>query len=213
MRNGQSCRLLVFLRGGSRLEDPVCARMHIRRRPQGGIPAVGEATPDVRLWDWATGKEQPSIRLPVPRNVITALAFSPDGRRLAAGCGFGGLNLHIVELAAHSGAFAPGQGLVTKVWTTGLWREVSLQGVNLKDPRELDASPDERTIALGYDDGTAAWWDIATRKRLALFDGHHIGFSPDGNTLFANSAEGTALIWRAPSWDGDREEGRSKSEI
>ena len=29
----------------------------------------------------------------------------------------------------------------------------------------------------------------------------HIGFSPDGSTLFAASKDGIALLWRAPSWD------------
>jgi len=27
-----------------------------------------------------------------------------------------------------------------------------------------------------------------------------VGFSPDGNTLFAASLEGIALFWHAPSW-------------
>lgn len=28
-----------------------------------------------------------------------------------------------------------------------------------------------------------------------------LGFSPDGNTLFAVSIEGTVIFWHAPSWE------------
>jgi WD40 repeat protein len=48
-------------------------------------------------------------------------------------------------------------------------------------------------------------WDVETGRDLAALPGEpgryvHIGFSPDGNTLFAASREGTVLLWRAPSW-------------
>ena len=38
----------------------------------------------MRLWDLATGRELG--KLADPRGGVTALAFSPDGKRLAAGC-------------------------------------------------------------------------------------------------------------------------------
>jgi WD40 repeat protein len=47
-------------------------------------------------------------------------------------------------------------------------------------------------------------WDVETGRDLTALPGMpgwyvHIGFSPDGNTLFAASLEGTVLLWRAPS--------------
>jgi WD40 repeat protein len=50
-------------------------------------------------------------------------------------------------------------------------------------------------------------WDMETGRDEATLPGipgllfHRIGFSPDGNTLFASSLEGVALLWHAPSWD------------
>ena len=48
-------------------------------------------------------------------------------------------------------------------------------------------------------------WDVETGRDLAALSGErgwyaHIGFSPDGNTLFAVSLERTVLLWHAPSW-------------
>jgi WD40 repeat protein len=49
-------------------------------------------------------------------------------------------------------------------------------------------------------------WDVQTGRDVATLPGEpgcfsRIGFAPDGNTLFAASIEGTALFWRAPSWE------------
>jgi WD40 repeat protein len=50
--------------------------------PDGRLLAVGEAKPQIRLLDRATGKET-VIPVPPPADGITALAFSPDGQTLA----------------------------------------------------------------------------------------------------------------------------------
>ena len=48
-------------------------------------------------------------------------------------------------------------------------------------------------------------WDVETGRDVATLPGvpgwyGHIGFSPDGHTLFAASFEGAALFWRVPSF-------------
>jgi WD40 repeat protein len=72
-----------------------------------------------------------------------------------------------------------------KTWETATWQEVNLHGVNLKEFRDYAFSADEKAMAIGHDNGTVDWWEIATRKRLAFFDWHHadmvkVRFSPDG---------------------------------
>ena len=69
-------------------------------------------------------------------------------------------------------------------------------------------SPDgRRLIASGTSPkDVVKLWDVETGRDLATLPGEpgwyaRIGFSPDGNTLFAASLEGTALLWRAPSWE------------
>jgi WD40 repeat protein len=49
-------------------------------------------------------------------------------------------------------------------------------------------------------------WDVETGRDVATLPGAarwypHVGFSPDGNTLFAASLEGVVLFWHAPSWE------------
>jgi hypothetical protein len=50
-------------------------------------------------------------------------------------------------------------------------------------------------------------WDAATGQEMVTLPGepgymyNHLGSSPDGNVLYANSFEGITLLWRAPSWE------------
>ena len=66
---------------------------------------------------------------------------------------------------------------------------------------EADLSPNERTLAIGYGNGTAAWWDLATGQRQAMFDCHdasavHLAFSPDGRLFAAAGLEGGLVtVW------------------
>ena len=235
--------------------------------------ALGDTKGNLRVWDFSAHRL--ATNLVFPEALIFAVVFSPRGGLV--GCG----------------AYAPDGRIVTKLWEVPTWREISLQGISLQHLQEVDFSPNEGTVALGYEDGTAAWWDLVTRKRLEFFDCHyaspvrvrfspdgrrfatagmngllalwdvatrqaapigrsyrsglhdlvfspdgrrlittgtspkdlvkfwdvetgrdlvtlpgepglfchHIGFSPDGNTLFADSMEGIAMLWHAPSWE------------
>jgi len=74
--------------------------------------------------------------------------------------------------------------------------------------QDVAFSPDgQRLIASGsHPKDVVKLWDVETGRDLVTLPGKpgwyvHIGFSPDGNTLFAASLEGTALLWRAPSWE------------
>jgi len=71
---------------------------------------------------------------------------------------------------------------------------------------DVTFSPDSRRlIATGTSPkDLVKLWDVQTGRDVATLPGEpgwftHMGFSPDGNTLFAASFEGTALLWRAPS--------------
>jgi len=73
---------------------------------------------------------------------------------------------------------------------------------------DLAFSPDgSRLVSSGTSlQSPVQLWDVETGRDLATLPGEpgryvNIGFSPDGNTLFAASLERTALLWRAPSWE------------
>jgi WD40 repeat protein len=98
----------------------------------------------IHLWEYATGK--PTVRIPVGKDRLTAVAFSPNGRALAT-AGKGVLQLHDV---------ATGQQLLAY---RGQEAEVSLAA--------LAFSPDGTRLAAGYADSTALVWDLTPGLRRA----------------------------------------------
>jgi len=138
----------------------------------------------VQVWDFHARQLATNLIYP-DAQLIVAVLFSPKGHYL------------------HSGAYASGWTVVTRAWEVGSWRALSLQGINLTNLQGFDASPDERTVAIGYRDGTAAWWDIVTGRREAFFDAHYgstacvVRFSPDGKQFAAAGNNGRITLWNA----------------
>ncbi len=114
------------------------------------------------------------------------MAFSPDGKFFATA--------------------GVADGLIT------VWDAVA-RGTKhvIRDDRDftddLIFSPDgQRLVASGSSPKAAViLWDVETGREVAMLPGPprwypHIGFSPDGNTLFAASLEGAAIFWHAPAF-------------
>jgi WD40 repeat protein len=79
---------------------------------------------------------------------------------------------------------------------------------HLNQPEGLAFSSDGQRLITSGTGGTDTLkvWDVESGRDLAALSGapgfyNRIGFSPDGNTLFAVSNKGTALLWRAPSFE------------
>ncbi|MBM4094185.1 MAG: hypothetical protein FJ276_32980, partial [Planctomycetes bacterium] len=106
---------------------------------------------------------------------LTRLAFSPDGRFLAAGDWSG--DLVVWDLASRQHKRLEGEGSPTTC---------------------LVFSPDSKTLASGSDDGVVRLWDIETMTQRAALTGHDnrifcLAFSPDGSRLASSSA--TIKLW------------------
>ncbi len=148
--------------------------------PDGRWLALGDDAGNVQVWDFP--RRSLVTNLVAPEAYVFAIWFSRRAHFLACGA------------MAFSGRE------VGKVWAAAGWSEVSLPAV--KDPRLFDGnfSPDERTLALGYNDGTAAWWDLATGTRRAFFecgyaDAVHAVFSPDGRHFATGGINGLMTLW------------------
>ena len=96
-----------------------------------------------------------------------AVAFSPDGKTLAAASSDGAVRLVDVATRQQTGAFLAGSAL-----------EVD----------SLAFSPDGKTLAVGTFDGTVQLWDVATRRQIGLplasgtGEVLSVAFSPDGKS-------------------------------
>jgi hypothetical protein len=114
------------------------------------VLATADAGGEIRLWERATGKESRRFRLPQPvRGGIYALAFSPDGRRIACGGGSvdeAGPEHPVFVLDSRTGkatSTLPGhQGAIASAMF----------------------SPDGRLLVTGSEDGTALVWDMTARR-------------------------------------------------
>ena len=112
------------------------------------------------------------------------MAFSPDGKTLAAGYG------DMLRFGGPSAAWCCG------TWPRGKRLVEEPLPVNEGDVRSVAFSPDGKTLAAGYGDvgggGGVVLWDVASAERLAggspPREGgrrNSVAFSPDGKTLAA----------------------------
>jgi WD40 repeat protein len=108
---------------------------------------------------------------------FSSVAFSPDGKLLAAGTRAGSIYLFRV---------AGGQLTHTlKGHTGGVWA--------------LAFSANGKSLASGGQDKTVRVWEVPTGKERLRLDGHAggvftVAFAPDGLRLASGGADGTALI-------------------
>jgi WD40 repeat protein/tRNA A-37 threonylcarbamoyl transferase component Bud32 len=189
-RSGAEIRSL-----SSSLSSPgvmACQGYGVSFSPDGKLLAcasrVGDFGTKVNVWDMRTGAEIVTLQgFKSYDDVATALAFSPDGSRLAGACG------------NPDNPGTPGQ---VKVWDTRF-------GVEVRSVRDdvwsLAFSPDGSRLAGGCGEGMVKVWDVRSGALLLSLEGHsrdlfvsHVAFSPDGKRL-ASATEGkeTVKVWDA----------------
>jgi RNA polymerase sigma factor (sigma-70 family) len=167
--------------------------------PDGRRLASGGREQIVRVWDVAGGKEERALTCGPGRDPdkrVEALAFSRDGRLLAACDG-------------HRG--------VVRLWEADTGREV--RELAQRGTVALAFAPDGKTLAAGGWEGPLVLWDVATGRRLrriwppsgvatgrrprfilpvsepAIVD--TIAFSPDGRLLATGHHGDAVYLWDA----------------
>ena len=146
--------------------------------------AIGWTDGKIQLWDPKTGKALSTLveghamsgNIWVPQ--VLALAFSPDGTRLANGS----------------------KDTTVRLWDINNYESMPLQK-HTGWTNVLAFSPNGKMLASGSVDKTVQLWDTTTGEPLATLTGHVNGitalaFSADGSTLASASADGAIRFWQ-----------------
>lgn len=161
-----------------------------------GRPASKTELGETLLWEALGGRWESGVLSDIDlhwhRDIVSALAFSPDGQWLATGShdktialwdvsrGLWGavMGIHERSLRAHSGAVtslsfrgdgsllaSAGYDDAVKIWSTDSWRLEAALGAGRKGACHLTFSPGgEWLAAVWRSRGPALIWDVATRQ-------------------------------------------------
>jgi len=155
---------------------------------------------------------------------VNHVAFSPDGRSLAASTNDGAIRLWQVAdwqpraiFSGHTGevqviAFtADSQRLASasddqtvRVWEVHSGRLLHILQGHTHRVQAVAFSPDDQLLASGGNDGTVRVWEANTGRLLHTLTGHShvvnsVAFHPDGQRLVSGSWDHTVRIWDVQS--------------
>jgi WD40 repeat protein/serine/threonine protein kinase len=192
---------------------------------------TGQRVCTVHVWDLTTAKVVRELAIDAPIKPVSAwlskLAFSRDGRRIAAGNMAEGTAIvwdvqsgrivhtfRPIQKAGGGGAFAVafspvGQQLAVG-WADGTVevRDLGTEKATLTGAvpnagiRDLAFCPNGERLAVACEDRTIRIWNVVTGQELPPLTGHtgwvySVAYSPDGRHLASASADGTVRLWNA----------------
>jgi eukaryotic-like serine/threonine-protein kinase len=143
----------------------------------GGTTIAGS----VQIWDLATDDGVTALDESTgaaDQRGFASIAFSPNGRWLAAGCGDGTI----------------------PIWDTTEKRLARTLRGHTAALRDVTFHPDGRWLASASDDQTVKLWDVTTGLEIVTLPGHtsvvdSVAFSGDGRRLASGASDYTVKLW------------------
>jgi WD40 repeat protein len=156
----------------------VAASTGFAATPDLSLAAYGFAGGRIRVIDLRDGKELWTAE--ASKQIITALAFSPDGKTLASAAGFAESDI--------------------RLWDVSTGKEIGRLEGHKSWVGSLVFWPDGKKLASSSADQTIRTWDIASRKCLDVLRGHRLevwrlALLPDNKTLVSGSKDGVVCVW------------------
>jgi WD40 repeat protein len=146
------------------------------------------------VWNAQTGAEL--LVLKGHANAVRALAFSPDGRRLASGG-----DDRTIKVWEATGPTVPRHAPVPPAGCPNVASRSLLVGnVESNGVQSVRFSPDGRHILTSDKAGVARIWDAATLAEERMLCGHkahlsHANFSPDGQWISSGGRDRSLRLW------------------
>ncbi|WP_143727734.1 nSTAND1 domain-containing NTPase [Moorena bouillonii] len=168
----------------------------------------------------ALDKVRERNRLQGHTDIVTDIAFSPDGKQILSGSFDNtvrlwdtetGQTLHTLEGhtdTVNAIAFSPdGKQILSgsrddtvRLWDTETGTLIHTLEGHTNTATDIAFSPDGKQILSGSGDGTLRLWDTETGQTLHTLEGHtedvyEIAFSRDGKQILSGSGDGTLRLW------------------
>jgi WD40 repeat protein len=182
----------------------------------------GQQKGEISLWDPEAKKELRVLR--GHTHAVSAVACSPDGRRIGSGAYDATARLwdaatgkELFTLRGHTGtvyvvAFDPsgklfasgGGGNKVILWDAATGRDVRTLAGHTATVYGIVFSGDGKRVATCGDDQTIRVWEVATGKELLVLKGHTasvggVSFSADGKLLASGGNDNAVKVWDAAS--------------
>jgi WD40 repeat protein len=142
-----------------------------------GKTLAGGDDASVRLWDVATGQLRHDFG---HTYTVAAVAFSPDGNRLASGACY--------------------TDTVLRVWDPLTGKNTAQLRGHALGIQAVAYSPDGKLLASGSQDGTVGLWDPSSGKEVRRLDAKDgivcaMAFTPDGKTIATGGRRKAVHLW------------------